>query len=358
MTKRISDLLDTYSDPNIELQIKTPLSSERIKELTMKKITKTAKTSPRILRRVLIVAAVIASVVLTVFAVDVVTGGAWFRTFFESNTEAELTQSQIDYIEENAVMIDDTQTVDGYTLHLESVLSDKTSFYVKLNLFAPAGVVIPYEEDHRFDEIRILESGEEIPWEYWGYSTLDDDTTDNHLEVIMQIRFTEGMDIDYMMSSEALTLEVTGLTKSYGIFFERKTDQLTEGTWAFALRFAAASQDTQKYELISDPVPCTMVKEMTGEETQIYVTSVCVRNLGVDMVYDYPDGADLERLYWLGVKLLRKDGSMERLLPSDASIHPDGTQITGYISFTADTPIILDELAYIEFPDGTQIPLA
>ena len=56
MTKRISDLLDTYSDPNIELQIKTPLSSERIKVLTMKKITKTAKTSPRSLRRVLIAA--------------------------------------------------------------------------------------------------------------------------------------------------------------------------------------------------------------------------------------------------------------------------------------------------------------
>ena len=38
MTKRISDLLDTYSDPNIELEIKEPLSSERIKVLTMKKI--------------------------------------------------------------------------------------------------------------------------------------------------------------------------------------------------------------------------------------------------------------------------------------------------------------------------------
>ena len=35
MTKLISDLLDTYSNPNIELNNKTPLSSERIKELTM-----------------------------------------------------------------------------------------------------------------------------------------------------------------------------------------------------------------------------------------------------------------------------------------------------------------------------------
>lgn len=358
MTKRISDLLDTYSNPNIELEMKTPLSSERIKELTMKKITKTAQKSPHILRWVLIVAAVMSTVVLTVFAVDRATGGIWFRAFFERNAEVALTQSQIDYIEENAVQIDDTQTADGYILHLESVLSDKTSFYVKLNLYAPAGVVIPYEESYRFDEIRILESGEDLPWESWGYSTLDEDTTDNHIEVIMQLRFAEGMDMDDLTTSEALTLKLTGLTKSYGTFFERKTEQLTEGTWAFALHFAAASQDAQKYELIRDPVPCEMVKEMTGAETRIYVTSVGVRNLGVDMVYDYPDGADLERLDWMGVTLLRKDGSMERLLPSDASIEPDGEQITGYISFTAETPIILEEFACIEFPDGTQIPVA
>lgn len=48
MNRRISDLLDTYSDPNIELGINTPLSSERIKALTMSKINKEPKQRKRI----------------------------------------------------------------------------------------------------------------------------------------------------------------------------------------------------------------------------------------------------------------------------------------------------------------------
>ena len=69
MTKRISDLLDTYSDPNIELQIKTPLSSERIKELTMKKINIKQKHKKNYFRgRIIIVAAVLTAFVMTAFA--------------------------------------------------------------------------------------------------------------------------------------------------------------------------------------------------------------------------------------------------------------------------------------------------
>ena len=40
MKRRISDILDHYSDSSVELNNSTPLSSDRIKELTMSKITK------------------------------------------------------------------------------------------------------------------------------------------------------------------------------------------------------------------------------------------------------------------------------------------------------------------------------
>ncbi len=55
MNRRISDLLDAYRDDSVELSGNTPLSSARIKELTMNKIngTKTVKKATCLTTRLL-----------------------------------------------------------------------------------------------------------------------------------------------------------------------------------------------------------------------------------------------------------------------------------------------------------------
>lgn len=73
------------------------------------------------------------------------------------------------------------------------------------------------------------------------------------------------------------------------------------------------------------------------------------------MVYDYPDGADLERLDWWGAKVVKKDGTAVSIMPVGGSIQPDGTKVTGYMDFESDAPIVLEEIAYIEFRGGTKI---
>lgn len=64
MKKRISDLLDGYEDGSVELSGDTPLSSARIKELTMKQINKKKNPLPRVLGTLAAAAACLGLVIL------------------------------------------------------------------------------------------------------------------------------------------------------------------------------------------------------------------------------------------------------------------------------------------------------
>lgn len=71
MNKRISDLLDGYEDNRVELFGDTPLSSARIKELTMKRITRKKNLLPRILGTLAAAAACVGLIFLAGLAAGV-----------------------------------------------------------------------------------------------------------------------------------------------------------------------------------------------------------------------------------------------------------------------------------------------
>ena len=79
MKKRISDLMNYIQDADVELDQDTPLSSQRIKELTMNKITNKRRTHRRTGFRVLVAVAAIAALTVTVFAAGNIAG--WFEDF-------------------------------------------------------------------------------------------------------------------------------------------------------------------------------------------------------------------------------------------------------------------------------------
>ena len=354
MRKSISDLLDAYGDPNIELEISMPLSSERIKELTMSKIKAEKKFRKPVTFRVMMAAAIILALAVSVFAAS--SGAAWFQAYFAEQNKAGLTPEQLTLIEQDSILIDQSQTVDGYTIHVESVMNDERLLYVKLNLYAPEGEVLPYGDYRHFDGTMLYTlDGDLIPCASFFGEHNDEDKTDNHVEILMGFRMEADKDIGFDLSNGGVRLELTNLTKTYGSFFNQKTETMAEGTWCFDLTFGATEENAWEYQVISEPVPCTMEKRMTGEETEIYITSLIIRPLSIDVVYDYPDGADLESLNWLGMKVIKSDGTEIRVMPSDGQFGPAGDTIIGYASFESLAPIVLDEVASIEFPGGTQI---
>ena len=352
MKKKISDLLDAYGDPNIELEIPAPLSSERIKELTMSKIKKDAPGRTRTTFRVLMAAAIIAALALSVFAAT--SAAAWFQAFFAIENDTELSNEQMELIEQSAVAIDRSQTVDGYTIHVESVLNDEQKVYVKLDLYAPEGVALPYE-DRFFEQMGLYTHDGTQVNDGWGLEeVIDADKTDNHVEILMTFHITDSGVLSF---NDGITLVLTNLYREYGTFFSRTRETLAEGTWNIDLTLGATQEQLWEYEVLGQSVPCTMVKYHTGEETEISLTSIGLRSFTIDVVYDYPDGADLETLNWMGVKLFNKDGTFINVMPSDGTIRPEADQVTGYMTLEPMAPIILEAAAYIQFPDGTQIPV-
>ena len=86
MKQNISDILDDYQDDSVVLGLDIPLSSRRIKELTMRKIQEEGKYRRRgNVGKLLIVAAVVSALAVPVLAVN----GFLFEDWSNESLKAE-----------------------------------------------------------------------------------------------------------------------------------------------------------------------------------------------------------------------------------------------------------------------------
>lgn len=164
MNRRISDLLNSYGEQELNILQDTPLSSERIKELTMSRINhkeNKRRTLRGTLSKVLIAAATVSMLTLTAAAAEHVFGaGDWFRgilntqlkedqQFAEENDlnmtiQETISQNQIDLINE---LGDSTEgrsiTSEGTTLTITASYADPNVMHIYLKAEAPEGVILP-----------------------------------------------------------------------------------------------------------------------------------------------------------------------------------------------------------------------
>ena len=91
------------------------------------------KRSGKTLTRILLLAALIATLTMTAFASkDIAT---WFKEYF--SRYSELSEKQITFIEDNTTNIVQSQTCNGYTIEVDSAFSDGSYSIIKLKLIAP-----------------------------------------------------------------------------------------------------------------------------------------------------------------------------------------------------------------------------
>ena len=91
-------------------------------------------------RIVVLIAAIISLMAVTVTAFASEQISSWFRQYFSRNAENGLTPGQIEFIEENEQVIAETQTHDGWSLELKSVMSDSNAVYAIVGITAPADI--------------------------------------------------------------------------------------------------------------------------------------------------------------------------------------------------------------------------
>lgn len=213
MKRRISDMLDGFSAPNLEMEQSTPLSSQRIRELTMKKINNKKKKSRHLGLKLLVAAAIIAAMSMTAVAAEQIFGaGDWFRDVLkmelqESKDRAEkdgldvtiqetIGQNQIEIVNNLGQVFEEKRiTSQGTTMSLTAAYADANVLHMYLQVEAPEGTVLPdnvlykfYDPDHygAYEANRWgpLELGEDAPYDVAGFqfegeALPDDDPADN-----------------------------------------------------------------------------------------------------------------------------------------------------------------------------------
>ena len=193
MKRKISDMLDAYADQSIKLEHSAPLSSRRIKELTMNKMEVKEKKSKRIGFRLLVAAAVIATIAITVVAAEAVFGaGDWFREILNIQLEEDerrtegmdvtlqdsISQGQIEVVNElGRVFEEQSQTSEGTTVTMHAAYGDAHILHLYFTVQAPEGVVLPddilytfHDGNERYEDLKDryipLSPGEDAPYEH------------------------------------------------------------------------------------------------------------------------------------------------------------------------------------------------
>lgn len=410
MKRRISDILDGFRDGTVELESSTPLSSERIKELTMSKINQKKKsTRKRIGFRILVAAAAISLVTMTAFAAEQVFGaGDWFRSVLNErlkedkqtvqenhldlNIQETISEGQIEVVNELGQNFQPvTQTSEGTTMTLAAAYADENAIHLYFQVEAPEGTVLPdnilyqfYDSNNDFDEEGhwyVLELAEDAPYALTGYfdeieALPDADPADNkkdfHVTITtqsgMEMKFNDGVSKYYNITGiYEQVLDVDGDEDGYEL--------LAPGEFTFNIGIVNDAKMVEldvdgltygghKTETWTHDSPCMeLCKEvLTGEtdpETGLPVHceswdyTVTAKRLTIS-----PLSADWECEYTtsnkrigqeLKFQIVMKDGTNPRLFGGGGAHNEEEGWSSGTVFF--NTPIDLDEVDYILIGD-------
>ena len=162
MKRRISDMLDDYRDDSVEFSDPAPLSSERIKEITMSKITKKEKKGKRIAFRLLAAAAVVAMLTMTAFAVEEIFGaGDILRNVFGE----KISDQQVEVVNKlGKVFEEQTQTSEGTTVTMVAAYGDAYMLHLYLKAEAPEGSVLPHGISYVFVDYNAVDYSDPDHW--------------------------------------------------------------------------------------------------------------------------------------------------------------------------------------------------
>ena len=411
MKRRISDLLDHIPAEPIDLDQSTPLSSQRIKELTMNKINPKERKTRRIGVRIAAVAAAVSMLGVTAFAAEEIFGaGDFFRNILgiqlqESKdlaaeydldvTYAEtISEDQIEVVNELGQVFEEQSFTDqGTTMTMTAAYADENIVHMYLKLEAPEGTVLPDDILYTFcdwnslrrndeNEYRLFSAGEDAPYDSIGFTSdcikvlPDSDPTDNKKEFLVtltnsfseKVKFNDGyskyLNIDGIWQQlvnvngdeDGYELIVPGkFTFDFGIVNEAKSVKLDVDGLTYG------GDKTRTWTHDSPCVPyCD--KNLTGDtdpanglpiHSESWNYTVTAKSLELSPLsarWECAYECDQETMsFGLGFQVVLKDGTTVPTLPDGGGWDGEGT--SGGTTYFA-VPIDMEQVDYILLGDS------
>ena len=364
MKRRISDLMDAVQPSQLTLRQNTPLSSQRIKELTMSKIQK--KHSKRVGFRVLVVAAVLAVLGTTVVAADQLWG---VSGVFLGHMNEKLSAEDVEIIDQMGAtfapdqpVLESTENFDpmnasftagitsnGATITPISVLGDDDYFHLHLRIDAPEGTVLSDDSYYHLSgpgsgtslEFNVPRNVyRDISSEMTVETLPDTDPTDNSKEFVIKwynidnmvdLKFNDGV-------SKVLTI--------HGLWEQTSTGEYREiftGDFVF---------DIGRYKLLQLAKPSVDGLSCENKKHAVTLKSLTVTPLSIS--YVFVENEWYEETLVGDFVIVKKDGSMIDTLLGMTGWDPATNLMNSTARFGDYIP--LEEMDYILFGD-TQIPV-
>ena len=314
-----------------------------------------------------LIAAVIALMALTVtaFAAEEIAG--WFRQYFSKQADTPLTPGQIEFIEENEQVIAETQTHNGWSLELKSVMSDSNAVYAIVGITAPDEVT---EEELRslWPDMDFYDK-DRNPVGSWGVKLhIGMDGTEKAADLVFELNPADWN------SGNSWTLRVNRLSKMvHDREYEQElldtkyvgqenimfTDEeaakihqqvlLAEGPWEFAIDLNQTNNT--ELEMITEPVSAQTCYGYKPDGTEvleeIQITSFILRPLGATIKAESTGALDFTYNADQHIYVVMRNGSRIELLPNWGSV--------GEQHLAVESPIILDDVDHVLLADGTKL---
>ena len=314
-----------------------------------------------------LMAAVIAVTAMTVtaFAAEDIAG--WFKQYFSRNAENGLTPGQIEYLDEHEQIVDESQSHNGYSLKLKSVLSDGYTVYATVGLTAPENITHEDLKKLWGSDIDLYIRDME-PNYSWMMDVCDDgDGLENTVDLFFELTPEEWN------TGTILTIHIKSLQKHVwneeyeqelmetkyagqeNIMFTdeeaakiHQTVTLAEGPWEFNIDLGEIEPEV--LELVSEPITVQTCYGFKEDGTDLFkdvnVTSFILSPLSATIQTDCdyaPDFAAGGRQ----VYVVMADGSRIELIPN---VGGGGAQ-----RFRTASPIVLSEVDHVLLSDGTKL---
>lgn len=316
---------------------------------------------------VVLIAAVIAlmAITATAFASEYIAG--WFKQYFEKQSNAPLSPGQIQFVEENEQVIEETQTHNGWSLALKSVLSDSKTVYAIVGISVPADIT---EEDLRnlWPDIDFYDKDRK-PVGSWGVKlhvgmSGNKRTADLIFELnpadwnrgdTWTLRVNRLSKMVYDREYEQNLLDTKYAGQENIMFTDEEAAKinqqiiLIEGPWEFSIDLSQ-SNDVE-LEMITAPVTAQTCYGYKPDGTEVLeevqITSFILHPLGATIKAESSGALDFTYNADQHIYVVMRNGSRIELLPNWGSV--------GEQHLAAESPIVLDEVDHVLLSDGTKI---
>lgn len=311
----------------------------------------------------------------------------------------------MDYSQENVSAKEDyhsNQFSGDYFFDIKSVIAEHGTVYVTFILTAPENVDFSDVLDTRTDAnlgfpgLLAQPSGSNLPANFF-YEILDDeDGKNNTLKVVLRINpvIEQGSDSafgpgktceivfkDIVMWGHNWEYEQELLITKYAgqreyVLTDEEYEQvhpktlLASGEWKFVI--GLEETDSGNIELLDSPVSAAVLVVRTGAtefETinsveKVTITSICINPLSIEITFDIPEPTDKFSCIFIDTAMSSLLHGTEPMEYEDVEVVlKDGTKILLFQSMgakrtailSADSPIVLEKVDYLQMSDGTRI---